>query len=31
MQKLIEELITKANGILNSLGFNHIEFNTLNT
>lgn len=30
-QALIEELITKATNVLNSWGFNHHEFNTLNS
>ena len=30
-QALIEELITKAKNVLNSWGFNHHEFNTLNS
>jgi hypothetical protein len=30
-QALIEELITKATNILDSWGFKHQEFNTLNT
>ena len=31
IQTLIEELVSEANGILDYWGFNHDEFNTLNS